>query len=157
MVSNWKSIFVLELWITVELEQQFGRKYQGCWGAVFLSKPVVSIEALGWESFVFLFRLRCACIIISTVLRLRCAVIISSTVELEKHFIVEAGISGRNYQGWWGAGFLLRLRFATVDYSRVGKHFGRKYQGCCGAVFLLKRRLAIITMNGVELEKLFCS
>ena len=39
MVSNWKSIFVLvDLWITVELEMQFGRKYEGWWGAVFLLK-----------------------------------------------------------------------------------------------------------------------
>ena len=58
MLSNWTIILVLfELRITVELEQHFGRRYQGCWGAVFLSKPVVSLKALGWESFVFLLRL----------------------------------------------------------------------------------------------------
>ena len=109
---------VFEMWITVEWETHFGRKYQGSWGAVFLSKPVVSIKALVWESFVFLFRLRCACIIISTVLRLRCAVIISSTVELEKHF-------GCKYQGCCGAVFLLKRRLAIITMNGVEleKHF----------------------------------
>ena len=53
---------------------------------VRLGFAVVSNKALGWESFVFW-------------LRLRCAVIVISTVELEKHF-------GRKYQGCWGAVFL---------------------------------------------------